>query len=112
MQDIPHLRERGAKHEEIGILHSTERIAGGMVHDAQPVAFGDAGAAAHETIHFFRQTALFDGQSQRAAQQTDPGERDFVEVHEAIKPGGRAIGNKQRATGGEDRPDERWIKST
>ena len=66
-----------------------------MVHDAQLVAFGDAGAAANEAIHFFREAALFDGQPQRAAQQTDAGERDFVEMHGAIKAGWQIIGNKQ-----------------
>jgi len=33
-----------------------------MVHDAQLVAFGDAGAAANEAIHFFREAALFCGE--------------------------------------------------
>src|SRR5207247_11388825 len=66
----------------VGVLHRAERITGGMVHDAELVAFGNAGAAPDQTIHLLRQTALFDGQSKRAAEQADAGHGDFLELHE------------------------------
>jgi len=61
LQDFAHPGQRGAEHDEVGVLRRAERITGGVVHDAQLVAFGDAGAAADETVHLLRQAALFDG---------------------------------------------------
>jgi hypothetical protein len=38
---------------------------------------------------------LFDGEPQRATQQADARQRDFVESHRAIKPRLGRIGNRQ-----------------
>jgi len=71
LQYFPHLTQRRTEHDQVRVLDRPERIAGGMVHDAQSVAFGDAGAAADEAVHLLRQSPLFNGKTERAAQQTD-----------------------------------------
>jgi hypothetical protein len=56
-------------------------ITGGVMDDAQLLAFADGGAAADEAFHALSQLLLLNGESKRPAQQSDSDQRDFLPGH-------------------------------
>jgi hypothetical protein len=52
-----------------------------VINHAEPLTFRDAGSAPNKTMDFIGKTALLDGQPQRAAQQPDANQSDFLPVH-------------------------------
>jgi hypothetical protein len=75
------LRDGGTEHDEVGIFGGSLGVASCVIHDAEFLAFADAGGAADQPVDRFGESALTEGEAERSAEQADAGQGDFVEQH-------------------------------
>ena len=81
LRQRPHLRQRRAKDDEVGVGNGGQQIGRGVIHRTGTFAILQAGFAPNESGDFTREPAPPGGQPDGAAEQTDADDGDFAKLH-------------------------------